>query len=214
MREMIYFGDTMCSWCWGFAPVVTQLRDKYQGRVKFTLSLGGLRPGDLAEPMNDKTKRYIKHHWHEVAKATGQPFKYDFFEWNDFVYDTEPASKAVRTMREISPEHEFDFFKEVQHAFYAENLNVTTDEVLYELAQKYEIDMVSFKEVFNSEDLKKNTYREFYSAAQLGVTGFPTILFQEDGKYMYLTRGYQPFENLDQYVEAFATSGFAAAAQQ
>jgi len=39
-----YFADPMCSWCWGFSPVIETLRDEYRERMKTALVLGGLRP--------------------------------------------------------------------------------------------------------------------------------------------------------------------------
>jgi putative protein-disulfide isomerase len=43
-----YFADPMCSWCWGFSPVIETLRDAYRDRMKIALVLGGLRPGETA----------------------------------------------------------------------------------------------------------------------------------------------------------------------
>ena len=44
--RFIYFADPMCSWCWGFAPVIEQtLRRRYGEAIPVRLVLGGLRPG-------------------------------------------------------------------------------------------------------------------------------------------------------------------------
>jgi len=212
MRQIIYIGDAMCSWCWGFSPVIEALREKYGGgSVDFILNVGGLRPGKQATLVDEKTKRFLRHHWHEVAKASNQPFKYDFFDWQDFLYDTEPAARAVVCARKQSADLDFPFFKTVQEAFYVGNRDVTKFETLAEIAASFDIDQDLFREDFESEEMQKATYAEFYQAANLGATGFPTVLVREENRLMYLTKGYLPFETLDSRVATFLEKGLPKA---
>src|SRR3712207_8936900 len=46
----------------------------------------------------------FRSHWEHVAELTGQPFEFAFFDRQGFVYDTEPACRAVATVREQRPE--------------------------------------------------------------------------------------------------------------
>ena len=71
-REIIYVGDPMCSWCWGFSPVLQQIVRDYGKEAPLRLIVGGLHAFDT-DPMNDQYKARIKHHWEQVAEATGQP---------------------------------------------------------------------------------------------------------------------------------------------
>ena len=63
--------------------------------------MGGLRAGNT-EPMTDKDKDYIRGAWAKVGEATGQPFDPSFFD-REFVYDTEPACRAVVAARRLKP---------------------------------------------------------------------------------------------------------------
>ncbi|HEY9218115.1 MAG TPA: DsbA family protein, partial [Phenylobacterium sp.] len=72
-RHLIYFADPMCSWCYGFAPVIEQVAERYAGVLPIQLVMGGLRPG-TADPMSDAARTSLLGHWREVAAATGQPF--------------------------------------------------------------------------------------------------------------------------------------------
>ncbi len=119
-----YFADPMCSWCWGFSPVIETLRDEYRERMKIALVLGGLRPGETA-PMTAAGREEILHHWHQVHERTGQAFRFEDALPEGFVYDTEPASRAVVTMGGIDPALIFPLFKAIQSAFYAEGRDVT-----------------------------------------------------------------------------------------
>ncbi|MEW6590508.1 MAG: DsbA family protein, partial [Pseudomonadota bacterium] len=91
-----YFADPMCSWCWGFSPSIEALRGEYQERLRIALVLGGLR--HETTPMTTAQREEILHHWHAVHTRTGQPFRFDGALPEGFVYDTEPACRAVATM--------------------------------------------------------------------------------------------------------------------
>jgi len=92
--HLIYFADPMCSWCWGFAPVIDAIRERFGRDLPIRLIMGGLRPG-TTKPMTEAAKRTTREHWEHVHEASGQPFDFTFFEREGFVYDTEPAAKAV-----------------------------------------------------------------------------------------------------------------------
>ena len=42
---LYYFGDPMCSWCWGFRPVLEQVDLEYPELKRVTV-MGGLRGGE------------------------------------------------------------------------------------------------------------------------------------------------------------------------
>ncbi|MFQ5676672.1 MAG: hypothetical protein ACE5G1_12310 [bacterium] len=65
--EIIYIGDPMCSWCWGFAPVLDQIIEKFGDRAGFRIIVGGLRPGEHAQLMTDEVKSYIRTHWQQLG---------------------------------------------------------------------------------------------------------------------------------------------------
>nr|MBA3324286.1 DsbA family protein [Paracoccaceae bacterium] len=43
--HLLYVADPMCSWCWGFAPVIADIRAAFRDRLPLHLVMGGLRPG-------------------------------------------------------------------------------------------------------------------------------------------------------------------------
>ena len=102
-RRLIYFADPMCSWCWGFSPTINRVVERYGSDMVIEPIMGGLRAGNT-ELLDAKGKEYIRGHWQHVHKASGQPFDFTFFDRDDFVYDTEPACRAVVTMRRLKPD--------------------------------------------------------------------------------------------------------------
>lgn len=196
LPRLYYFADPMCSWCYGFAPVMDKLRKAFGAQFDIRLVMGGLRPGKLAEPMTPARARLMRQHWREVAKMTGQPFEDDIFKRDDFVYDTEPAAKAVIVMERLAPEHAYDYYHEIQRAFYAHSQDITSPEVLANFARRFDVSATDFATAFASEEAHKETWGQFTFSASLGVKGFPALVLEEAGQYMLLMRGWQPFEEI------------------
>lgn len=196
-KRLLYFADPMCSWCWGFAPVAAEIGRVCADRgVPVRLCVGGLRAFET-RPMDERAKASIRHHWQEVAAATGQPFDYAFFTRERFVYDTEPACRAAVAMRNLLPDAALDYFAAVQHAFYAENLDVTTEDALAEVAWGFDVTPSDFAVLFRAEEVIEATRADFRLVQGLGIAGFPTVLLQEGERLSVLTAGWRPFAELE-----------------
>ena len=194
--QFVYFADPMCSWCWGFSPVIEQIAARYGEAIPVRLVLGGLRPG-TTEPMTPEARATLAGHWHEVEHASGQPFDYDGFAGHDgFVYDTDPAARATVMVRRAHPDKALAFLTRVQRAFYADNQDVTSPAVLAELAAEFGLERDGFAERLASDDIKNETWGDYALSQRAGVTGFPTLVAGpgEDGTYGAVTRGFQPAE--------------------
>ena len=199
-RHILYVADPMCSWCWGFSPVIEQVVSHYRDRMAFTLLVGGLRPGNT-ERFDQYKRNDILGHWHAVHERTGQPFNFSFQMGPEFIYNTEPASRAIVVVRRLAPLQAFPFFKRVQEAFYVHNANVTQETILAALARDQGIDRSQFLDLFRSADLMKEVWDEFDYSRQLGVSGFPTLLVQKGEETSTLSHGYQTFEWLSPVLE-------------
>jgi putative protein-disulfide isomerase len=191
--HLIYFADPMCSWCWGFAPTIEAVRARYEGVLPIRLIMGGLRPG-TDTPMTPEAKQGVRPHWGHVTEASGQPFDYGFFDREGFIYDTDPAARAVVVMRGLRPERALDFLERVQRAFYAEKQDVTDPEVLADLAAGFGLDRADFLARHASEAAKTETWSDYAISQRAGVRGFPTLIGGPDqtGAFGVVTRGFQP----------------------
>jgi putative protein-disulfide isomerase len=194
--RLLYVMDPMCSWCWGFAPVAQALIEQAQAAgVKTHLVLGGLRTG--AGAALDPAKRaYILKHWQAVKEATGQPFNLDDPLPDGFVYDTEPACRAVVAVRELDADSAWPMVRQIQQAFYAEGRDTTRAGVLVELAEAAGVPRIEFAGAFDTKPIHEATAQDFAWVQDLGIAGFPTMLVERDGQLALLTNGYQPLEPL------------------
>ena len=141
-RHLVYFADPMCSWCWGFAPAMEAVGAQHP-ELPVRLVMGGLRPF-TAGAMDAAAKARTRSHWQHVEAASGQPFDFAFFEREGFIYDTEPAARAVVAARRLAPEAAFPLYHRIQRAFYAGNRDVTDAGVLSELAAEGGLDRQAF----------------------------------------------------------------------
>ena len=193
--RLIYVMDPMCSWCWGFAPVAAALiAQAAEAGVSTRLVPGGLRTGGSA--LDGSTRKYILEHWQAVAEATGQPFRFDDAMPDGFVYDTEPACRALVTARELDAERVWPLLALIQRSFYEQGMDVTRAPQLVELAEQVGFDRERFAQQFASHDIRAATSADFSWVQDLGIAGFPTLLAERNGQMALLTNGYQPLDSL------------------
>lgn len=199
-RQLIYVADPMCSWCWGFSPVIDSIRYQFSDDLSVLILLGGLRPR-TTEVMDEATKSMIREHWEHVQERTGQPFDFAFFDREGFIYDTEPPSRAVVAARSLNMDMAFAVFRNIQHAFYAENRDVTNSDTLYDLAAESGFDREKFAALYNSEEVKQKTLSDFAGARRAGVNGFPALIAGSESEgYEVITVGYRPLEQTESLI--------------
>jgi len=201
-HSLVYIADPMCSWCWGFSPVLEEIRRHYEGRVSFQLMLGGLRPGNT-ERFDDSRRAYILKHWHAVHNRTGQPFNFEFQMDPTFTYDTEPASRAIVVIRNLMSGKEWDYLNLIQESFYVQNADVTRSEILGNLAMDLGMESLQFSRAFQDSKTKELVWNEFDQARQFGVDGFPTLIGLYGKTVSTLMHGFQDFETLVPLIDKF-----------
>ncbi|MCI0910718.1 DsbA family protein [Pseudomonas putida] len=193
--RLLYVMDPMCSWCWGFAPVAQALiAQAREAGVATRVVPGGLRRG--ASALDASTRKYILEHWQAVAEATGQPFAFDNAMPDGFVYDTEPACRALVAARELDAERVWPLLALIQRGFYQQGLDVTRAPQLVELAEQAGFDRTTFADALQGADVRAATAADFSWVQDLGIAGFPTLLAERNGQLALLTNGYQPLQSL------------------
>ena len=193
--RLLYVMDPMCSWCWGFAPVVEALAEQAAvDGVPLQIVTGGLRRDQLA--INAAARVRYLGYWQAVNASTGQLFDFERGLPEGLVYDTEPACRALVTARQLDAASAWTLLKLVQQAFYTEGADVTQASVLVQLAEQAGIPRIEFAEAFDSQAMQEATAADFTWVQDLGIAGFPTLLAERDGQLALLTNGYQPLSEL------------------
>ncbi len=199
-KEIIFVLDPMCSWCWGFEPVVESLIASLPHRIKVSLVLGGLRSqGD--QEWNDEFREFLYHHWRNVQHKTGQMFNSAILERDEFQYNTEPSCRAVVTIRALDRTKQFSFFSALQKAFYLHNEDITQDKVIEKIAKEEGIDAEAFMQLFSSEEMRVKTEADAYKARSMGANVFPSLVIIDEEGHLCVMKGYRDYEEVKKLLQ-------------
>lgn len=204
--KLIYVGDPMCSWCYGFGKEMTALKAMHPN-LEIEIVLGGLRAGGT-ELLTNEGKQFRLMHWARVETASGRPFNREaFMKLENFIYDTEPVCRAVVTARRLHPKSDvLAVFRALQNAFYAQGRNTTDGKTLSEVGaeelrnQGFEISNDTFLAEFNNQATIAEARDDFNKARKLGVSSFPALLLDTGKDIVEVSPGYAHAEQLDQQL--------------
>jgi len=193
MQELIFIIDPMCSWCWGFHPVIEELRQTHSDKYKFSLVVGGLRTTGQME-WNTQNKDYLLKNWNAVTQKTRQPFSHTLLNKPHFDYAPSPACKAIVIIRELwGEESSFTYLSRIQKAFYKEGVDITSLDTLTSYVTQ---DKETFLHYYQSERSEMLMQQDFSKARSMGANSFPsTVKIDEDG-HMICLSGYRSLEEI------------------
>jgi putative protein-disulfide isomerase len=193
--RLIYFADTMCSWCYGFAPEMNRVLLEMGEEVDLILQAGGLRPFHT-EVLTNEMKPRFRGYREQVQATTGQPFDYAFFDREGYVMDTEPASRAVVTMRSFDLAAAYSYMHAIQRAYFALNEDIRNADTLAAYASEFEIPPETFKEAFESDAMKQATLADFQLAQRFQINGFPALVLLKGKAAYQISNGYMKAEGV------------------
>lgn len=196
MKHLLYIADPMCSWCYGFGPELSALLARHPG-MQADLVMGGLRAYNT-NVMDAAMKDTLRGHWEHVSQASGQPFSQALFARDDFVYNTEPACRAVVVARSQASELALGLMRAIQTAFYRDGRDVTRGEVLADIAAETGLQRDLFIAAWNSQEAQDAARADFLSAQRLGVQGFPALAMVDNSRLYLIANGYTKTDILEE----------------
>ncbi|MEC5218082.1 putative protein-disulfide isomerase [Actimicrobium sp. GrIS 1.19] len=221
MTKLIYIADPMCSWCYGFGPELSALLDGLPG-LRVEIVLGGLRAYNDAV-MDEVMRTELMAHWQKVHDASGLAFSDQTVMQENFIYNTEPACRAVVAARQWAPDATMAVFQAIQQAFYVDGRDVTRAEVLAEVCSKAltaagapidaagaPIDAAAFAALWESDEIKQATHADFAQTRHWNITGFPTLVLERDGALDMVTSGFTAMPKLVEQLQALVDRQTAA----
>jgi putative protein-disulfide isomerase len=200
---LIFVGDPMCSWCYGFGKELTDLMAQHPG-LALDIVVGGVRAG-ATDVLDDAGKQFRLAHWARVEAASGLPFnRAAFLARQGFVYDTEPICRAVVAARRLAPDADLlAVFRALQVAFYVDGLDTTDGRVLATVAaaalraQGLDIVTDTVHAAWLAPDTVAATQADFRRARALGVRSFPALLLETPDGIHEVSPGYAHAAALD-----------------
>lgn len=189
--KLYYVHDPMCSWCWAFRPVWTEIVQALPRRVIAERLLGGLAP-DSELPMPESMRAYIETTWRKIQEvAPGTPFNYEFWSRCKPRRSTYPACRAVIAAMRQGSEYEEPMIVAIQEAYYLHAQNPSDDETLIQLASAIGLDKRRFIMVdLNSAETRMELLKQIALSKKFGTLGFPSLILCENNTYRTLTYDY------------------------
>src|SRR3954451_16005603 len=208
--KLIFVGDPMCSWCYGFSKEMASVIDSTP-EMELQIVLGGMGAGST-QVLDDAGKRFRLAHWARVQQASGAEFNRDaLLARQGFVYDTEPICRAVVTARVMEPSVSLlSVFRAFQRAFYVDGLDTTDGKVLAEVGAAamrsagFHASADDFFLRWSSEEVIEATLADFSLTRKLGVTGFPALFVASEGNIGRIASGFMTAAEIKQSLSRLA----------
>jgi putative protein-disulfide isomerase len=190
---LYYIADPMCSWCWGFHPVLQKVKAVLPADVPLRYVMGGLAK-DSDEPMTDEVLAYVQNAWQEVSARTGATFNRDFWTRCKPRRSTYPACRAVlcaaAQREDVGPR----YFEAVQRAYYQEARNPSDADTLAALAEELGLNAAQFTADLVSQEIDERLRADFALRRRLGIRQFPSLVLEQKERQTPITIGYDDAE--------------------
>lgn len=187
-----YIFDPLCGWCYGAAPLVDAAR---VAGLRVTPHGGGMMTGSNRQPVTDALRRYVMAHDERIASMTGQVFGKGYFDGllrdTGAVFDSEPPTTAILAAEQLAGRG-LDLLKRLQRAHYEEGRRIADPAVLKELAREIGLEGAAFDAAYDAAqgaDTAAHIAASRRLLAQVGGSGFPTLVLEQHGAYTLLEPG-------------------------
>lgn len=198
--EIYMFIDPLCPECWALEPVIKKLMIEY-GRyfsIKYILS------GRLASLNLSRKQRYesIAELWEKTASRTGMSC--DGSLWYDNPISSPfLASIAIKAAELQGRRAGIRFLRKLQEGIFLDKQNISSFEVLKDIARSSGLDVDEFVLDIHSEGAGRAFQCDLKITTEMEVEEIPTLVFfneniEEEG--IKIT-GYYPYEVYEQILE-------------
>ena len=193
--SLIYVMDPMCSWCWAFSKPLASFLERHP-ELPIQYVMGGLAP-DSDEPMDLSMRSKLQSIWHHIEENTGTEFNHQYWKVNSPRRSTYPACRAVIAAGMLEPDSIAKMISAIQHAYYLNAKNPSDIAVLVECAELIGLDAETFKRLMTSDEINEELSQHLNASRNLGVGGFPALLFDDGTQLTPLALGYSTLEKLE-----------------
>ena len=180
----------MCSWCWGFQPVLEQVKQSLPGSIEIRYVLGGLA-ADTDLPMPQKMQNTIRETWKRIQhEIPGTEFNYDFWKRCHPRRSTYPACRAIIACRMQQPDLEAEMLLLIQQAYYLQAKNPSDLDVLLSLAEQLGLNTQQFTDDIESEVCQNALLKEIEFCRDINISSFPSLVLKQGKSYTSLDIDY------------------------
>jgi len=193
--QVIYFTDPICSSCWGIEPQLRKLKLEYGDDLEIEYHMGGLlkdwsyNKGGISKPSD------VAHHWDDVSIFYDMPIDGDVW-LEDPLPSSYPPCIAFIAAQMQDHNKALLFLRTIRELVFLYKKNITKWEYLSMAAEKCGLDAAKMKKDMEGTALLQFN-EDLQLAAQMRITGFPTLIIKnKEGKQelMFGSKPYGAFE--------------------
>ncbi|MCX5294304.1 DsbA family protein [Streptomyces sp. NBC_00183] len=205
--KLVYVFDAYCGWSHGFAGTLREVASRHPGLPVDVVS-GGLFTGPRRVPIREFG--YVQGANAKIAELTGAEFgpAYEgLIADGSFVMDSEAAARGVAALRQVAPDRMVELATALQDAFYVDGRSLSEAATYRALAEAVGLDTDAADAVvaaFEAPEAQAAARADFRRAAQLGVTGFPTLLAVDGDSVTPLAYGHATADEVDERLASAA----------
>jgi putative protein-disulfide isomerase len=204
--KLVYVFDAYCGWSHGFSATLREVLARHPGMTVEVIS-GGLFTGPRRVPIREFG--YVQGANARIAELTGAEFGEAYERLiadGSFVMDSEAAARGFAALRRAAPDRAPELAAALQHAFYVDGLSLSEAATYRAVAEAAALDTEAVVSAFQDPAAPYAAAEDFRRAAELGVSGFPTLLAVDGDAVTSLARGQATAEEADQRLAALATA--------
>ncbi|MEU5595008.1 DsbA family protein [Streptomyces sp. NPDC020298] len=196
--KLVYVFDAYCGWSHGFSGTLREVVSRHPGLPVEVVS-GGLFTGSRKVPISEFG--YVQGANAKIARLTGAEFG-DGYERliadGSFVMDSDAAARGMAALRQAAPERAAELAADLQRVFYADGLSLSDAATHRRVAEDAGLDADAVVAAFEASGAQAAAESDFRRAAELGVTGFPTLLAVDGDRVIVLAHGHATADDVDQ----------------
>jgi len=180
---LYYIHDPMCSWCYGFKPVLKSLTKKLKDIIPIEYYLGGLAE-DTEITMSDSMRESIQSNWKRIEETIPSiSFNYQFWEVCTPKRSTYASCRAVIAAKRQHQDYEHAMIDAIQQAYYVNARNPSDYNVLYELANETGLNQQQFISDIHSSEVNNNLMQQILFCRKIGVESLPSLFVFSNNNY-------------------------------
>ncbi|WP_327348023.1 DsbA family protein [Streptomyces europaeiscabiei] len=204
--KLVYVFDAYCGWSHGFSVTLLEVTSRHP-ELPVEVVSGGLFTGSRRVPIREFG--HVQGANAQIAELTGAEFGEGYERLiadGSFVMDSEATARGVAALRQAAPDRAAALATAVQHAFYADGRSLSDPATYRAVAEAAGLDADAVAAAFESPEARAAAQADFRRAAELGVTGFPTLLAVEGGSVAPLAYGRATADEVDKRLASHAAT--------
>jgi putative protein-disulfide isomerase len=195
--KLVYVFDAYCGWSHGFSGTLREVVARHPGLPVDVVS-GGLFTGERRVPM--RRFGHIEKANDEIGRLTGARFGEAYRRLaaeGAFVMVSEAAARGVAALRRTAPDRAVELAVALQDAFYVDGHSLSAPATYRQISATAGLDADAVLAALESPEAQDAAEADFRRTAELGVTGFPTLLAVDGSRTVPLARGHATPDEVD-----------------